>query len=80
MQLSQQARFSGHASDALKALAYLILDLQRKHTVNEITNVVAKAISLATKRMWKELEDVVGNITAETVSSTNAAEGLHGEC
>ena len=57
MQLSQQSRLSTRqASDGFKALSYLIDDLHRKRTVEVITDVIAKAVSLATKRVRDELE------------------------
>ena len=50
MQLSQQPKLSTKkASEAFKALAYLIRDLHEKRTVAVITDVIANAISLATK-------------------------------
>lgn len=76
LQLSQQSRFTRQASDAFKALAYLILDLQRKQTVNSITDVIAKAVNVATKRVQKELDEVSDLILSMAVTSNNAAEEL----
>ena len=63
MQLSQQSRFPQHASDAFKALSYLIHDLLQKCTVGEITDVIAKAVSAATKRVQNELEEATDAIS-----------------
>ena len=57
MQLAQQSRFSKHASDALRALSFLIHDLEKRCTVSEITDVVAKAVRIATKRVRNELKE-----------------------
>ena len=62
MQLSQQSR--QHASEAFKALSYLIHDLQQKRTIGEITDVIAKAVSAATKRVRNELEEATEALTA----------------
>lgn len=80
MQLSQQPRFPQHASEAFKALSYLIHDLQQKRTIGEITDVIAKAVSAATKRVRNELEEATEAITAVTITATNTAEELREEC
>jgi hypothetical protein len=80
MQLSQQSRFSQPASDAFRALSYLIHDLQQKRTVGEIADAVAKAVSAATKRVRDELEEATELVSAAAVTSTNTAEELREEC
>ena len=80
MQLSQQIRFTKQASDAFKAFSYLIFDLQQKRTVGEITDVIAKAGSTATKRVRNELEETTELIAALAITTTNTAEELREEC
>ena len=80
MQLSQQSRFTQHASDAFKALSYLIHDLLQKRTVGEITDVIAKAVSAATKRVRNELEETAELLSSVAATSNNTAEELCEEC
>jgi hypothetical protein len=80
MQLSQQARFSKQASEAFKALSYLIFDLHQKRTVEAITDVIVKAVSVATKRVREELEEATELLTSAAVASTNTVEELREEC
>jgi hypothetical protein len=81
MQLSQQPKItSKSASEAFKALSYLIFDLHQKRTTEAITDVIAKAVSLATKRVRDELEAATEQLVAATVSSTNTVEELREEC
>jgi hypothetical protein len=81
MQLSQQPKLSWkQAAEAFKALSYLIIDLHRKRTVEVITDVIAKAVSLATKRVRDELEAATEQLTAAAVTSTNTVEELREEC
>ena len=81
MQLSQQSRLSTkQASDGFKALSYLIDDLHRKRTVEVITDVIAKAVSLATKRVRDELEAATEQLEAAVVTSTNTVEELKEDC
>ena len=76
MQLSQQSRFTKQASEAFKALSYLIFDLHQKRTVEAITDVIAKAVSLATKRVREELEEATESLTSAIVASSNTVEEL----
>ena len=81
MQLSQQPKLSTKkASEAFKALAYLIRDLHEKRTVAVITDVIANAISLATKRVRAELEEATEMLSAAAVKSNNTVEELREEC
>ena len=80
MQLSQQSRFPKHASDAFRALSYLIFDLQQKCTVGETTDAIAKAVSVATKRVRNELEEATEQVSAVAITANNTAEELCEEC
>ena len=80
MQLSQQSRFPKHASDAFRALSYLIFDLQQKCTVGETTDAIAKAVSVATKWVRNELEEATEQVSAVAITANNTAEELHEEC
>ena len=80
MQLSQQARFPQSASDAFKAMSYLIHDLQQKHIVGEIMDTIAKAVSAATKRIRNKLEEGTELLSSAAVTSTNTADELREEC
>ena len=80
MQLSQQLRFTKQASEAFKALSYLIFDLHQKRTAEAITDVIAKAVSVATKRVREELEEATELLTSAAVASTNTVEELREEC
>ena len=77
---AQQSRFSKHTSDALRALSFLIHDLEKRRTVSEITDEVAKAVSIATKRVQNELEEATELISSVAITSTNTAEELQEEC
>jgi hypothetical protein len=77
MQLSQQPKLSAKkASEAFKALSYLILELHRKGTVEAVTDAIAKAISLATKRVKEEMEEATELIASAAATSNNTAEEL----
>ena len=81
MQLSQRPKLSAfQASEAFKALAYLILDLHRKRTVEAIADVVAKAVSLATKRVREELEEATEQLTLAVTTTTNTALDTKKDC
>ena len=81
MQLSQRVKLTAfQASEAFKALSYLILDLHQKRTVGVITDVIAKSVSLATKRVREELEEVTEQLTVATVASTNVTVELGTDC
>lgn len=81
MQLSQQSKLSQkQASEGFKALSYLIFDLHQKRTVEAITDVIAKAVSLATKRVRDELESATEQLAAAAVTTSNTAEELREEC
>ena len=63
MQMSHRPKLSTfQASDSFKALAYLILDLHEKRTMEAITDVIAKAVSLAMKRavLFRAQPDPIG--------------------
>ena len=51
MQLFQQVRTPKFASEAFKVISYLMFDIQQKNTVASIMDNIAKAVSLATKRI-----------------------------
>ena len=81
MQLSQRPKLSVfQASEAFKALAYLILNLHRKHTVEAIADVVAKAVSLATKRVREELEEATEQLMLAVTTTTNTALDMKKDC
>lgn len=81
MQLAQKPKLTTkEASEAFKALSYLIFDLHQKRTIEVITDVIAKAVSLATKRVRDELEAATEQLAAAAVTSTNTVEELREEC
>ena len=80
MQLSQQSRFPKHTLDAFRALSYLIFDLQQKRTVGKTMDVIAKAVSVATKRVHNKLKDATELVSAVAITANNAAEELCEEC
>ena len=80
MQLSQQSRFPKHTLDAFRALSYLIFDLQQKRTVGKTTDVIVKAVSVATKRVHSKLEDATELVSSVTITANNTVEELHEEC
>jgi ElaB/YqjD/DUF883 family membrane-anchored ribosome-binding protein len=81
MQLSQQSKLSAKkASEAFKALSYLILELHRNGTIEAVTDAIAKAISLATKRVREEMEEATEMMASAAATSNNTAEELREEC
>lgn len=81
MQLSQQTKLSAkQASEGFRALSYLIFDLHQKRTVEVITDVIAKAISVATKRVRDELDVATEQLASAVVTSTNTVGELREEC
>ena len=81
MQISQQVKLlTKQVSEGLRALSYLIFDLHQKRTVMAIMDIIAKAVSMATKRVHNELEVVTEQLAAAAVTSTNTVEELHEEC
>ena len=80
MQLSQQARNMKVASEAFKALSYLILDTDQKMVMDSIMDSVAKAISTATKRIRDELDIATDQLVQAVANSTEAGEQLKREC
>ena len=81
MQLSQRPKISAfQTSEAFKALSYVILDLHKKRTVEAITDVIAKAVSLATKRVREELDEATEQLTLAVTSTTNTALDTKRDC
>ena len=80
MQLSQQSRSPKVASDAFKALAYVILDLHQKHIMADITDTISKAVSTATKRIQDELVEATDELVLVATKSTEAGRQLITEC
>ena len=81
MQLSQRSKPSVfQTSEAFKALSYLILELHKKRTVEAITDVIAKAVSLATKRVREELEEATEQLTLAVTTTTNTALDTEKDC
>ena len=68
MQLSQQLRSTKLASEAFKAMSYLILDLHQKHIVASITDNITRAISMATKRVRDELAEATDQLVQQLLS------------
>ena len=55
MQFSQQSRALKFALEAFKAISYIILELHQKRNIEDTTDIIAKAISITTKRIRDEL-------------------------
>ena len=79
MQLSQQPRNPKMASEAFKAMSYLIFNIHQKNMVDSITDNVAKAVSLATKRIRDELSEATDQLVLATAESTKAGDNLKTE-
>ena len=80
MQLSQQTRPPKLASEAFKALSYLILDIHQKNFTDSITDNVAKVISTATKRICDELDATTDQLVQAAADSTEAGIQLTTDC
>ena len=80
MQLSQQPRSTKLALEVFKALSYLILDLHQKNVAASITDSIAKAISMATKRIRDKLVVAMDQLVLVAVESTEAGEQLVVNC
>ena len=80
MQLLQQPRSPKSASDAFKALAYLILDLHQKHIVADITDSIAKAVRMAMRRIWDQLVEAMDQLVLVVAETTETSIQLKTEC
>lgn len=81
MQFSQQPKLSAKkASEAFKALSYLILELHHNDTTGAITDAVARAVSQATNRVRAEMEEATELMSATAITSNNTAEEMREEC
>ena len=80
MQLSQQLRSKKLALEAFKALSYLILNLHQKNVAAGITDNIAKAVSMATKRIRDELVAATDQLVIAAMESTEAGEQLVASC
>ena len=80
MQLSQQNKSPKLASEAFKALSYLILDIHRNNIIEDITDIVAKAISTTKKRVQSELDVAAEQLVQAATESTDAGTQLIMDC
>ena len=81
MQLSQCSKILVfQTSEAFKVLSYVILDLHKRRTVEAITDVIAKAVSLATKRVREELDEATEQLTLVVISTTNTVLDTKKDC
>ena len=74
MQLSQQPRSTKLASEAFKAISYLIHDLYQKHVEASITDNIVKAISMATKRVQDEFVGATDQLVQAATKLVKAGE------
>ena len=80
MQLSQQLRSTKLASEAFKAMLYLILNLHQKNIEASITDNIVRAISMATKRVWDKLAEATDQLVLVAAESAEAGDQLISNC
>ena len=80
MQLSQQTREPKMASEAFKAISYLIFDIHRKNTVIAITDSIAQAVSTATKRVQDKLMEATDQLILAVAKVTKVGDTLKTDC
>ena len=71
MQLSQQNRSPKLASEAFKVLSYLILNIHQQNIIEDITDIIAKAISITMKRVQGELDIAMEQLAQAVTESTD---------
>ena len=80
MQFSQQSRALKFASEAFKAISYIILELHQKRNIEETTDIIAKAISITTKRIRDELVEATNQLVLVVAETNNAGNQLKKDC
>ncbi|KAF8800093.1 hypothetical protein BYT27DRAFT_7263233 [Phlegmacium glaucopus] len=80
MQLSRQTKTLKHATEALKALAFLITDIHLQNTTEIILEMVAKSVNVVTKRIRTEITDMVEQLSEVTGVMNTTIEELREEC
>ena len=80
MQLLQQHRTPKMALEAFKAISYLIFDLQQNQVIADTTDIIAKSVSVAMKRIHDELVEATKNLVSAMAESNKAGELLQIGC
>ena len=80
MQLSQQLRSTKLAPEAFKAMLYLILNLHQKNVKASITDNIARAISMAMKRVQDKLAEATDQLVLVAAESAEAGDQLISNC
>ena len=80
MQLLQQQRAPKMAAEAFKAILYLIFDLLQKQVIADTTDIIARAISVATKRICDELVEATEQLVCAAAKSNRAGKQLQKGC
>ena len=80
MQLSQQQRTPKMVLEAFKVISYLIFDLQQRQVIADTTDIIARSVSMAMKRIHDKLVEATEQLVSAAVESNKAGEQLQIGC
>ncbi|KAF8815849.1 hypothetical protein BYT27DRAFT_7212689 [Phlegmacium glaucopus] len=80
MQLLQQSNIPHHATEAFKALSFLIINIHQHNNAETIMEMIAKSVAIVTKRLHTEIEDATDQLTTTTITINTTVDELQEEC